>query len=102
MAASARQLLDQLQLTNRETTLARVAEIINRQGGNSADLLLDIRGKSLLVQVAVGKTELATGDWLKVMRAGNELQLMGKLAPAPEAGIARALAQRLPWQQTLD
>ena len=54
VAASARQLLDQLQLTNRETTLARVAEIINRQGGNSADLLLDIRGKSLLVQVAVG------------------------------------------------
>tara|TARA_Y100000815_G_scaffold232208_1_gene222711 strand:- start:485 stop:1705 length:1221 start_codon:yes stop_codon:yes gene_type:complete len=89
-------------LKNRETTLARVAEIINRQGGNSADLLLDIRGKSLLVQAAVGKTELATGDWVKVMRAGNELQLMGKLAPAPEAGIARALAQRLPWQQTLD
>ena len=102
LPASARQLLDQLQLKNRETTLARVSEIINRQGGNSADLLLDIRGKSLLVQAAVGKTELATGDWVKVMRAGNELQLMGKLAPAPEAGIARALAQRLPWQQTLD
>lgn len=102
VAASARQLLDQLQLTNRETTLARVAEVINRQGGNGADLLLDIRGKSLLVQAAVGKTELAIGDWVKVMRAGNELQLMGKLAPAPEAGIARALAQRLPWQQTLD
>ncbi|MDX1557980.1 MAG: flagellar hook-length control protein FliK [Marinobacter sp.] len=102
VAASARQLLDQLQLTNRETTLARVAEIINRQGSISADLLLDIRGKSLLVQAAVGKTELATGDWVKVMRAGNELQLMGKLAPAPEAGVARALAQRLPWQQSLD
>ncbi len=102
VTTSARQLLDQLQLTNRETTLARVAEIINRQGGASADLLLDIRGKSLLVQAAVGKTELATGDWVKVMRAGNELQLMGKLAPAPEAGIARALAQRLPWQQSLD
>ncbi|MDY6840103.1 MAG: flagellar hook-length control protein FliK [Pseudomonadota bacterium] len=102
MAASARQPLDQLQLTNRETTLARVAEIINRQSDNSADLLLDIRGKSLPVQAAVGKTELAAGDWVKVMRAGNELRLMGKLAPAPEAGIARALAQRLPWQQTLD
>ena len=102
VVASARQLLDQLQLTNRETILARVAEIVNRQGGNSADLLLDIRGKSLLVQATVGKTELATGDWVKVMRAGNELQLMGKLAPAPEVPIARALAQRLPWQQTLD
>ncbi len=102
VAASARQLLDQIQLANRETTLARVAEIVNRQGGSSADVLLDIRGKSLLVQATIGKTELSTGDWVKVMRAGNELQLMGKLAPAPEAGIARALAQRLPWQQTLD
>ncbi|WP_417566106.1 flagellar hook-length control protein FliK [Marinobacter sp.] len=101
-AASARQLLDQIQLANRETTLARVAEILNRQSGSSADVLLDIRGKSLLVQASIGKTELSPGDWVKVMRAGNELQLMGKLAPAPEAGIARALAQRLPWQQTLD
>ncbi len=102
VATSARQLLDQLQLSNRESTLARVAEIINRQGGTGTDVLLDIRGKSLLVQASVGKTELAPDDWVKVMRAGNELQLMGKLAPAPEAGIARALAQRLPWQQTLD
>ncbi|MBU2955278.1 flagellar hook-length control protein FliK [Marinobacter sp. F3R08] len=102
VTTSARQLLDQLQLSNRESALARVAEIINRQGGGSTDVLLDLRGKPLLVQAAVGKTELAPGDWVKVMRAGNELQLMGKLAPAPEAGIARALAQRLPWQQTLD
>ncbi|WP_228152761.1 flagellar hook-length control protein FliK [Marinobacter guineae] len=102
VTASARQLLDQIQLANRETTLARVAEILNRQSGSSTDVLLDIRGKSLLVQAAIGKTELSPGDWVKVMRAGNELQLMGKLAPAPEAGIARALAQRLPWQQTLD
>lgn len=102
VAASARQLLAQIQLANRETTLARVAEIVNRQSGSSADVLLDIRGKSLLVQATIGKTELSPGDWVKVMRAGNELQLMGKLAPAPEAGIARALAQRLPWQQTLD
>lgn len=100
--ASARQLLDQLQLANRETTLARVAEIIQQQGGKGTDLLLDVRGKSLLVQAATGKTEFAAGDWVKVMRAGNELQLMGKLAPAPEAGIARAMAQRLPWQQSLD
>lgn len=100
-AASARQMLDQLQLANRQTTLARVAELINRQGGGT-DVLLDLRGKSLLVQASVGKTELAAGDWIKVMRAGNELQLMGKLAPAPEAGIARALAQRLPWQQSMD
>ncbi|MBC7184085.1 MAG: flagellar hook-length control protein FliK, partial [Marinobacter sp.] len=102
VAASARQLLDQVQLANRETTLARVAEVINRQAGSSAEVLLDIRGKPLLVETAIGKTELAPGDWVKVMRAGNELQLMGKLAPAPEAGIARALAQRLPWQQALD
>lgn len=101
-AASARVLLDQLKLANREATLARVAEVINRQSSAGAQLLLDIRGQSLTVQAAIGDTSLETGDWVKVMRAGNELQLMGKLAQAPEAGIARALAQRLPWQQSID
>ncbi|AOY87234.1 flagellar hook-length control protein FliK [Marinobacter salinus] len=101
VALSARQQLEQLQLANRETTLARVAEVISRQGAAGSDILLDVRGKSLLVQAAIGRTELETGDWVKVLRAGNELQLMGKLAPAPEAGIARALAQRMPWQQDL-
>jgi hypothetical protein len=99
---SARQQLDQLQLANRETILARVAEIINRQGGGNADILLDVRGKPLQVSAAIGATELTPGDWVKVMRAGNELQLMGKLTPAPEAAITRALAQRMPWQQSLD
>ncbi|MDO6440786.1 MULTISPECIES: flagellar hook-length control protein FliK [unclassified Marinobacter] len=99
---SARQQLDQLQLANRETILARVAEVINRQGSGNADLLLDVRGKSLQVSAAIGATELTPGDWVKVMRAGNELQLMGKLAAAPEAIITRALAQRMPWQQSLD
>ncbi len=101
-ALSARQQLDQLQLANRETILARVAEIINRQGVGNAEVLLDVRGKPLQVSAAIGATELTTGDWVKVMRAGNELQLMGKLAPTPEAAISRALAQRMPWQQSLD
>lgn len=101
LATSARQQLDQLRLTNREATLARVAEIINRQRGG-VELLLELKGKSLLTQATIGNTDLNTGDWVKVMRAGNELQLLGKLAPPPEAGIARALAQRMPWQQTLD
>ncbi|MFN2359536.1 MAG: flagellar hook-length control protein FliK [Marinobacter sp.] len=101
-ATSARVQLDQLKLANREATLARVAEVINRQSSAGAQLLLDIRGQSLTVQAAIGDTTLETGDWVKVMRAGNELQLMGKLAQAPEAGIARALAQRLPWQQSID
>ncbi|WP_417513872.1 flagellar hook-length control protein FliK [Marinobacter sp.] len=99
---SARQQLDQLQLANRATILARVAEIINRQGSANADILLDVRGKPLQVNAAIGATELTPGDWVKVMRAGNELQLMGKLAAAPEATITRALAQRMPWQQSLD
>jgi hypothetical protein len=99
---SARQQLDALQLANREATLARVASVLQRQGADSSELLLDVRGKSLLIQASIGKTELAAGDWVKIMRAGNELQLLGKLAPAQEAGIARALAQRMPWQQNLE
>lgn len=101
-ASSARQQLNQLQLANRETILARVAEVINRQGSGNPEVLLDVRGKPLQVNAAVGATELTPGDWVKVMRAGNELQLMGKLAAAPEAAISRALAQRMPWQQSLD
>ncbi|MBW7470338.1 flagellar hook-length control protein FliK [Marinobacter sp. M216] len=99
---SARQQLDALQLANRQATLARVAEIINRQGQATSEVLLDVRGKSLLVEAAIGNTRLETGDWVKVMRAGNELQLMGKLAPAQETGIARALVQHMPWQQNLE
>lgn len=101
-AVSARQQLDQLKVANRETLLARVAEVINRQSGAGAQLLLEVRGRTLPVQAAVGETALEPGDWVKIMRAGNELQLLGKLAPAQEAGIARALAQRLPWQQSID
>lgn len=100
--ASARQQLDTLQLANRESVLARVAEVINRQQDAGQQLLLEVRGRSLTVQAAIGETSLEPGDWVKIMRAGNELQLMGKLAPAQEAGIARALAQRLPWQQSID
>ncbi|WP_309043069.1 flagellar hook-length control protein FliK [Marinobacter sediminicola] len=101
-ALSARQQLDQVQLANRETILARVADVINRQGSGNAEVLLDVRGKPLQVNAAIGATELTPGDWVKVMRAGNELQLMGKLVATPEAAIARALAQRMPWQQSLD
>lgn len=101
-ALSARQQLDQIQLANRETILARVAEIINRQGSRNAEVLLDVRGKPLQVNAAIGATELTPGDWVKVMWAGNELQLMGKLAATPEAAISQALAQRMPWQQSID
>lgn len=101
-ALSARQQLNQLQLANRETALARVAEVINRQGSGNAEILLDVRGKPLQVNAAIGATELTRGDWVKIMRAGNELHLMGKLAATPEAAISQALAQRMPWQQSLD
>ena len=97
---SARVLLDQLQLRNNETVLARVADVLQR-GGAGPELVLDIRGRSLLVQASIGNSEVAVGDWLRIARAGNELQLLGKLAQTPDAGIAKALAQRLPWQQSL-
>lgn len=101
-ATSARAQLAQLKLANRETTLARVAEIINQQSAGSSRLLLDIRGQNLTVNASIGETSLETGDWVKVMRAGNELRLLGKLAPAAESTVARALVQRLPWQQSVD
>lgn len=101
-ATSARAQLAQLKLANRETTLARVSEIINQQSSGVSRLLLDVRGQSLAVNASIGETSLETGDWVKVMRAGNELRLLAKLAPAAESTVARALAQRLPWQQSVD
>ena len=100
-ALSAQQVLNQLQLGRNESLLARVTEVIQRQSG-SAELLLDIRGKPLQVQAGIGDTKLQAGDWIKVLRAGNELQLIGKLAASSEASLAQALVQRLPWQQSLD
>lgn len=101
-AQSARAQFAQLNLANRETALARVAEIVNQQASGASRLMLDLRGQSLAVNATIGETSLETGDWIKVMRAGNELRLMGKLAPAAESTVARALAQRLPWQQSVD
>ncbi|GGC75163.1 hypothetical protein GCM10011362_24670 [Marinobacter halophilus] len=97
---SAQQQLAQLRLSNNETALARVAEILQQKGGGH-ELLLELRGQSLAVSAGIKPPELSVGDLIKVMRAGNELQLMGKLAPGQDASIARALAQRLPWQQNL-
>lgn len=101
-AISARAQLVGLNLANRETVLARVAEITNQQSLGASRLSLDVRGQSIAVNASIGETTLETGDWVRIMRAGNELQLMGKLAPAAESTIAGALAQRLPWQQSVD
>lgn len=97
---SAQQQLSRLRLSNNETALARVAEVLQQKGGGH-ELILELRGQSLAVSAGTKPPELSVGDLIKVMRAGNELQLMGKLAPSQDASIARALAQRLPWQQNL-
>ncbi|WP_342632232.1 flagellar hook-length control protein FliK [Marinobacter alkaliphilus] len=97
---SAQQQLMQLRLSNNETALARVAGIIQQKGGGH-ELLLELRGRALAVSTGPDSAGLSAGDLIKVMRAGNELRLLGKLAPGPDASIARALAQRLPWQQNL-
>lgn len=101
-ALSTGALLDRLQLENRQAVMARVAQVLTNQQGQADSLLLELRGRNLLVQPAQGEAKLEPGDWIKVMRAGNELQLMSKLAPPLESRIAQALAQRLPWQQRLD
>jgi len=90
----------QLRLSNNETALARVADIVQQKGGGH-ELILELRGRALAVSTGRDSAGLSAGDLIKVMRAGNELQLLGKLAPGPDASIARALAQRLPWQQNL-
>lgn len=95
-------LLDRLKLENNQTISARVAQVLTNQQGQADSLLLELRGRNLLVQPAQGDAKLEPGDWIKVMRAGNELQLMSKLASPLESRIAQALAQRLPWQQRLD
>ncbi len=100
LALSAQQQLTQIKLANRETALARVAEVLQQKGGGH-ELILELKGRSLAVAVGNRPPDLTAGDLIKVRRAGNELQLLGKLAPNQEAGIARALAQRLPWQQNL-
>ncbi|MDX1756656.1 MAG: flagellar hook-length control protein FliK [Marinobacter sp.] len=100
--ASARVQLDQLKLAARSTALARVSEIVRQSQSKVEQLVLEIRGKSLAVNTAIGDTKLEVGDLVKVMRAGNELRLLGKLAPTPQAQIAQALAQRLPWQHRVD
>ncbi|MGC8119372.1 flagellar hook-length control protein FliK [Marinobacter sp. VGCF2001] len=99
-APSARQQLARLKLANRETVLAKVADILHQKGG-SHELLLELRGQSLKVNAGQRPPDLSVGDLIKVMRAGNELQLIGKLAGGQESSVARALAQRLPWQQNL-
>lgn len=101
-APSARAQLDALQLANRQVALARVEAVTTQQQSRLEQLILDIRGKPLTVQTAIGDTRLEPGDWVKVMRAGNELQLMGRLAQSPGESVARALAQHMPWQHSLD
>lgn len=97
---SAQQQLAQFQLRHRESTLAKVAEVLQRKGGGN-ELILEVKGRSLAVATGDQAPDLKAGDLIKVMRAGNELRLIGKLATSQEAGIAKALAQRLPWQQNL-
>ncbi|MBR9870550.1 MAG: flagellar hook-length control protein FliK [Gammaproteobacteria bacterium] len=97
---SAQQQLAQLKLGNRESTVAKVAEVLQRKGGGN-ELILEVKGRSLPVATGDQAPDLKAGDLIKVMRAGNELRLIGKLATSQESGIAKALAQRLPWQQNL-
>ncbi|MBY6031756.1 flagellar hook-length control protein FliK [Marinobacter daepoensis] len=97
---TAREQLARLQIADRETVLAKVADILRQQNG-SHEALIELRGQSLRVALGNRPPDLAIGDLIKVMRAGSTLQLIGKLAPGQESLIARALAQHLPWQHNL-
>ncbi|OZB20438.1 MAG: flagellar hook-length control protein FliK, partial [Marinobacter sp. 34-60-7] len=97
---SAQQQLAQLRLANRETVMARVADILQQKGAG-AELLLELRGRTLTVAAGTAEPDIQVGDLIKVMRVNNTLQLLGTLGPGENADIARLLAQRLPWQQNL-
>lgn len=96
-----RQLLDQLQLRQNQETLARVTQVLQKTATAPEQLLLEVRGKSLLVN---SDTRLQPGDLVKIMRAGNELRLLGQIQSpeTPQARIAQQLAQHMPWQHRLD
>ncbi|WP_148864828.1 flagellar hook-length control protein FliK [Marinobacter fonticola] len=100
-ALSPRQLLDQLQLRHNQESLARVTQVLQKTATAPEQLLLEVRGKALLVN---SDTRLQPGDLVKIMRAGNELRLLGQIQSptTPEARIAQQLAQHLPWQHKLD
>ncbi|OEY68034.1 hypothetical protein BG841_11930 [Marinobacter sp. X15-166B] len=102
MLAVARRQLDQLDLVHQQTVTARVTEVLVTRKGLPEQLTLDIQGRSLRVQAALGDTALEAGDLVRLMRSHNELQLIGKLAATSHQQVAQALAQRLAWQHRPD
>ncbi|PVY79282.1 flagellar hook-length control protein FliK [Tamilnaduibacter salinus] len=100
-SATAARLLDQLRLSQGQSTIARVVQVLEQSGARPAQTLLALRGQTLPVN---SDTSLQPGQWVRVARAGNELRLTEQLAPTQtrEARIARQLAQHLPWQHRLD
>ncbi|MGP4844908.1 flagellar hook-length control protein FliK [Marinobacter sp. 1Y8] len=97
----ARQLLDQLKLRQSQQVLAKVTQVLEKTSTLPEQLLLDVRGKPLVVN---SDAKLQPGDWLTMVRIGNELRLMEQLqgGNTPQARIAQQLAQHLPWQHRLD
>ncbi len=100
-AQSARQLLDQLELRQHQQVMARVSRVLEKTATAPEQLLLDVRGKSLVVN---SDTRMQPGDWVRIMRAGNELRLMAQMSSegTPQSRVAQQLAQHLPWQHRLD
>lgn len=101
-ARTAAQLLDGLELGNRQAVIARVAQVLQAAGEQPQQALLDVKGRSLLVDLPMLEPRIQSGDLLRIMRAGQELQLLEKLAAPAEARLAQALARHLPGQHRLD
>lgn len=101
-ARTAAQLLDGLELGNRQAVIARVAQVLQGAGEQPPQAILDLRGRSLLVDLPAVEPRIQNGELLRVMRAGQELQLLEKLAAPAETRLAQALARHLPGQHRLD
>ncbi|MFW5823891.1 MAG: flagellar hook-length control protein FliK [Marinobacter sp.] len=89
-----------LQLENRQSVVARVAERLSQ--GDTQQAVLEVRDQRITVTLPREAPELKAGDLIRLMREGQSLTLLDKLPQTAETRLGQALIRHLPWQQHLD
>ena len=97
------QTLDRLGLKSGESRLARLLASGNTAGPSTTGsarggLLLEINGQQVPVR---SEQALQAGSLVRVMRAGNELQLMEMVGNPGRSTLSQSLAHRIPSQHHL-